>query len=85
MRILAFTKIELQHLAEIKEKLLDDRAVEAVLMANVGDLLRGGVVACERGGRIGGHYSDQQKSENQQAEERGNGVERPAQDELQQI
>ena len=70
VRILAFAEIEAQDLAEIEIQLLDDRPVEAVLVADRLDLLRRRVVAGERRRRVGRHHPDQQKGDDQQSQQR---------------
>jgi len=82
MRILAFAKIKLQHLAEIEQQLLRDRPVETVLVAYRLDLLRRGIVSGQRGRRIGRHDPDQHERDDQQPEQRGDRVERPPQEEF---
>ena len=84
MRILALAEISAQHLAEIEDELNAKRAVEAVFVADLGDLLRCRIVAGEGRRGIGRHHPHHQKGHDQQPEQRRDGIRSTAQDEAQQ-
>src|SRR3984893_14661276 len=63
--------------------MLADRAVTPVLVTNGGDWLRGGIVAGKCRRRIGWHDPNQQKGDNQQPKQRGDGGQRPTQNKAQ--
>ena len=80
-RIGALAEIEARHLAQIDGELHVERLVEAVLAADLGDLGGRGVLARERGGRIGRHHADQEEGQHQQAGQRRDHQQQTAQDE----
>ena len=80
-RIGALAEIEPRHLGEIDGKLHVERLVEAVLAADLRDLRWRRVVTGQRGGRIGRHHADQEERHHQQAGQRRDYQQQPAQDE----
>ena len=74
-------EVGLRHLAQVDEELLPDRLVEAVGLADGGDLGRRRVLAGERGRGIVGQDPQHDEGEDQQAEQRRHDQQQAAQDE----
>src|SRR5262249_61114459 len=62
-RVGACAEVEARHLRQVDAKLHQQRLIEAILVADLGDLGGGGVLAGECRGRIGGAPPRQKKRE----------------------
>ena len=74
-------EVGLRHLAQVDEELLPDRLVEAVGLADGGDLGRRRVLAGERGRGVVGQDPQHDEGEDEQAEQRRHDQQQAAQDE----
>ena len=74
-------EVGLRHLPQVDEELLPDRLVEAVGLADGGDLRRRRVLAGERGRGVVGQHPQHDEGQNEQAEQRRHDQQQAAQDE----